>query len=397
MPSFSLEPAEVASPAAPDRSSKIRLETTLLKAGAPMPAVCAATHARRCTMWAAHRHNGAIGGKSSACRSSAAPIARTHGPAPTRATPAMISMQGVPSSLIARNESWVRQQASALARRMPSNVEKADLIQAGLIAVAQSALGFQWEGDPESPAAQDAFVRYARLRVKGAMLDELRQMDHLGRAQRRQVKVVQIARERWRANHDAAPSLAELSAVCGISVTEIARLEQAALMAQAESQSHGNEDAEDAPSQQAATPRDEVEARVDTAILMRRLESFFATLPARDRQLIDAYLGVGLSPVQLAGSWNITPSRVSQLYKAMCARIARHLQPTAQRVTDRASARRGPRFDALVAEREAELATAADAGPWGEQLERTLTLPNERLGQRDPSGPLVVDSSTRWG
>ncbi len=43
----------------------------------------------------------------------------------------MISMQGVPSSLIARNESWVRQQAGALMRRLPSNVEKADLIRPG--------------------------------------------------------------------------------------------------------------------------------------------------------------------------------------------------------------------------------------------------------------------------
>ena len=37
-------------------------------------------------------------------------------------------MQGVPSSLIAKNESWVRKQAQALARHLPSNVEKADLI-----------------------------------------------------------------------------------------------------------------------------------------------------------------------------------------------------------------------------------------------------------------------------
>ena len=43
----------------------------------------------------------------------------------------MISMQGVPSSLIAKNESWVRKQAQALARHLPSNVEKADLIQVG--------------------------------------------------------------------------------------------------------------------------------------------------------------------------------------------------------------------------------------------------------------------------
>ena len=128
----------------------------------------------------------------------------------------MLSMHGVSSALIARNESWVRRQASALARHLPSNVEKADLIQVGLIAVAQAALAFKWEGEHDSEEGKEAFARYARMRVKGAMLDELRQMDHLGRAQRRKVKVIQIARERWQARHGVVPSLAELSGVCGM-------------------------------------------------------------------------------------------------------------------------------------------------------------------------------------
>src|SRR5512143_747336 len=123
----------------------------------------------------------------------------------------MISLQGVPSSLIAKNESWVRKQAQALARHLPCNVEKADLIQVGLIAVAQAALGFQWEGDRDTPEATEAFLRYARARVKGAMLDELRQMDHLGRGQRRKLKALQIARERWRSVHGTEPGLAQLA------------------------------------------------------------------------------------------------------------------------------------------------------------------------------------------
>jgi RNA polymerase sigma factor for flagellar operon FliA len=54
----------------------------------------------------------------------------------------MISMDGVPSVLIAKNQSWVRKQAQALVRHLPANVERADLIQVGLIAVAQAAVTF---------------------------------------------------------------------------------------------------------------------------------------------------------------------------------------------------------------------------------------------------------------
>ena len=306
-------------------------------------------------------------------------------------------MQGVSSGLIARNESWVRKQASALMRRLPSNVEKADLIQAGLIAVAQAAIGFKWEGDPDSDDAKEAFVRYARMRVKGAMIDELRQMDHLARPQRRKVKVIQIARERWLARHGTAPSLAELSGLCGLGMDEISMLEQTARMVQAETLSDDADAEGHAPRPQPATPRDEVEARVDTAIVMRRLEKFFATLPLRDRQVIDSYLGVGMTPVELADSLRVSPSRVSQMYASVCQRIARHFGGGAHRALDKSATETALPFEDLVALREAELARSADAGPWGQLMEAALTAPAD--GGSGDLGParLQVDSQTRWG
>ena len=308
----------------------------------------------------------------------------------------MISMEGVPSALIARNESWVRKQAGALARRLPSNIERADLIQVGLIAVAQASLAFTWEGDVDSEDAKEAFVRYARMRVKGAMLDELRQMDHLGRAQRRKVKVIQIARERWRAAHGVSPGLLELSGVCGMDVSEIAQLEQAARMAQTESLTEDADASERTAALHPATAQDEVEARVDTAIVMRRLEKYFATLPARDRQVIDSYLGVGMTPVELAGELNVSPSRVSQLYKALCERISAHFGHSEQRAVGRLGQDAAVRFDAMVTQREVELSGASPTSAWGEMMEDALTLPTERFGGADTTPRLVVPSGTLW-
>ncbi len=308
----------------------------------------------------------------------------------------MISMQGVPSSLIARHESWVRKQASALSRRLPANVEKADLIQAGLIGVAQAAINFQWEGDHDSEAGREAFLRYAQLRVKGAMLDELRQMDQLSRSQRRKFKVIQIARERWMQGHDSAPNLTELSEVCGIEVSEIAQLEQAASTAQTQSLTEDEEDGDHyAPQGQASTPNDEVEARVDTAILLRRLEKFFATLPPRERQVIDAYMGIGMSTEEVAESLGVSTSRVSQIYQATVKRITQHFAHGDKRAVDRFPVRSGPEFDELVIRREAELARSA--GPWGVLLEAALTAPAERFGEPNGHGRTPVDSKGKIG
>ncbi len=314
----------------------------------------------------------------------------------------MISMQGVSSSLIAKNESWVRKQAQALSRHLPSNVEKADLIQVGLIAVAQASLGFQWEGDRDTPEATAAFVRYARARVKGAMLDELRQMDHLGRGQRRRLKVLEIARERWRNAHGAEPTLAQLSTRCDMSVDEIAKLQQADLEGRPKSSGAADDEEEEAVELRAATPRDEVEARVDTAIVMRRLEGFFAALPERERQVIDAYLGVGLSPGELAAKMNVTPSRVSQMFRALVQRMAVHFGQDPRRAIDRLPDRSGPSFAQRVAQREAELEARASDGPWGRMMEEVLTKPAaaspSEAAPRDAQSTkrLDVTGDTRW-
>jgi RNA polymerase sigma factor for flagellar operon FliA len=310
-------------------------------------------------------------------------------------------MQGVPSSLIAKNESWVRKQAQSLARHLPSNVERADLIQVGLIAVAQASLGFQWEGDRDSPEATEAFLRYARARVKGAMLDELRQMDHLGRGQRRKLKVVQIARERLRSANGAEPKLAQVSALCGMSIDEMAKLEQADLEGRLKSSSPEGED--DQPAEyRAATPHDEVEARVDTGIVMRRLERFFAALPERERRVIDAYLGVGLSPTELAASLKVTPSRVSQMFKSLVERMAQHFGQDPRRALDRLPDRSGASFAQRMAQREVDQATRAGDGPWGRMMEEVLTRPMDLVesptAQHDAQsgGRLRVTSTTRW-
>lgn len=305
----------------------------------------------------------------------------------------MISMQGVPSVLIAKNQSWVRKQAQALVRHLPANVERADLIQVGLIAVAQAAVSFEWEGDRETEAAQEAFVRYARMRVKGAMLDELRHMDYLTRGERRKIKVLQIARERYRSEHGRDPSPNQLAGLTGMPSEEISSLLQADQLGRYQ-QSVDDEEDEHAHRFHPATPQEEVEARVDTAIVMRRLEAFFSELPERERMVIDAYLGVGLSPVEVARSLNVTPSRVSQIYHSVVKRVAVHFGngPAAQpaRATDRL---RGAELTDLMRAREDELKRTGQ-GAWGEMMEQVLR--NTRRQHADPDH-LEVTDTTRWG
>lgn len=306
----------------------------------------------------------------------------------------MVSLEGIPSSLIARNESWVRQCAQSLMRRMPSNVEKADLIQVGLIAVAQAATTFVWQGDADTAEGREAFLRYARLRVRGAMVDELRQMDRLTRAQRRRVKAAQVFRERHRAAHGSDPSLGATAGACGLPIDELAALDALAAAARAEAAAHGVDGAGGDEAIHPSTGHDEVEARVDTAIVLRRLEKVFAELPERERMVIDSLLGVGLKPVALAERFGVTPSRISQIQRSLFGKLARLLAPGrsgalpqpshAPRACDRAD------MDMLVRERESELrADGAETG-WGEMIEQAFLVDAG-------TGRITVPPGTRWG
>jgi RNA polymerase sigma factor FliA len=307
----------------------------------------------------------------------------------------MISMQGVPSVLIAKNQSWVRKQAQALVRHLPANVERADLIQVGLIAVAQAAVSFEWEGDRETAEAQEAFVRYARMRVKGAMLDELRQMDYLSRGERRKIKVIQIARERHRQINSREASPSELAAATGLPAEEINALLQADQLGrhQANVDGEDGEDGDHGHRFHPATPQEEVEARVDTGIVMRRLESFFAELPERERMVIDAYLGVGLTPLEVAKSLKVTPSRVSQIYHSVVRRVAIHFGNVPHRATDRYPDKTSDEFNTLVRHREDELHQSPH--PWDEMVEQVLT---RRASPAAVGEDYVeVTPTTRWG
>lgn len=73
----------------------------------------------------------------------------------------------------------VKQVAIKIAARLPPNVELDDLIGSGMIGLLDAI-------DKFDQAKSVNFKKYAEIRIKGAILDELRAMDHVSRTVRRQ-------------------------------------------------------------------------------------------------------------------------------------------------------------------------------------------------------------------
>lgn len=114
---------------------------------------------------------------------------------------------------------------ATLDRRLPAYVSRDDLASAGKLALIETLLRF--DGPPEQARA------YCYVRVRGAILDELRRLDPLSRHTRAQVTLVRRAAAALERELGRVPVASEIAAVTGLTPDALAQLERLATAAQA--------------------------------------------------------------------------------------------------------------------------------------------------------------------
>jgi len=147
-----------------------------------------------------------------------------------------LSLQHTPSVSLADTLSVVDAVLAALDRRLPAHVSRDDLASAGKLALIEALLRF--DGPAEQASA------YCYVRVRGAVLDELRRLDPLSRHTRTQVTLIRRAAEALERELGRAPLASEIAAVTGLSTDAVAQLNRLATAAQACSADETNSDGE---------------------------------------------------------------------------------------------------------------------------------------------------------
>lgn len=190
-----------------------------------------------------------------------------------------------------------------LLNRLPAHVNRDDLTSAGMYALVTSAKSYDAErGVP--------FGRFAAIRIRGALTDELRTMDWASRAVRGKAREVESTRNELAALLGRTPRKQEIAHSMGVSVAEL--------------------DAVDADVQRAAvlsiqglTENDGADLLPTTetgpeGLLMRReqlglLRDAIAELPERLRTVVEQYFFEQRKMLDIAEDLGVTESRVSQL------------------------------------------------------------------------------------
>jgi RNA polymerase sigma factor for flagellar operon FliA len=203
---------------------------------------------------------------------------------------------------------------------LPVHVELDDLVHAGILGLFDAATKY-------NPDKKVVFSSYAKHRIKGAILDSLRQLDWASRDLRRRHKQVEQITRDLCASLQRQPTEDELAAKMGV---EVSRWRQMALdlrnvgliSASTRAPEHEDLPAPDFPSKPETQP-DSMCAREQ---LKSKLEVAMSTLPERYKKVVVLYYTNEMTMKEIGGILGINESRVSQIHKSALEKMAVVLQ-----------------------------------------------------------------------
>lgn len=215
-------------------------------------------------------------------------------------------------ALVEKYAQLVRRIAYHLSGRLPESVDVNDLMQAGMLGLMEAAR--KYAGDRGAN-----FETYAGIRIRGAMLDELRRMDWIPRSVHRRVRAMIEAIRIVEGRNGGKASDADVAEEMSVSLAEyhdIAREASHSRMFSVEELA-GDDNELRGVGGDIASPEQELEREALTAALASTVEN----LPERERLIISLYYSDELNMREIGEILGVSESRVCQLHGQALARI----------------------------------------------------------------------------
>ena len=218
----------------------------------------------------------------------------------------------------------VKQVAGQMIGALPPTVEVGDLVGYGIMGLIDALRKFE-------PGLGVRFETYARTRIRGAILDELRRMDWAPRSLRRKGRHVQQAIAGLESRLGRSATDEEIAAELGLSLAEyetlLTELNALVLISldqplEGDEESVGSTLVEMLPQSTDDDPLSRVEEKERVAALARAIDA----LPERERLVISLYYFEELTLKEIGLGLNVSESRGSQLHTRALLRLRAHLE-----------------------------------------------------------------------
>jgi RNA polymerase sigma factor FliA len=204
---------------------------------------------------------------------------------------------------------------------LPVHVDLDDLIHAGVLGLFDAVAKYNAEKNV-------AFHAYAKHRIKGAILDSLRQLDWASRDLRKRQKRVDAATQDLSGKLGRTPTEREMAAELGVSVdrwrqiaTELATTGLAPTPASADRERE-RDIVQEFPGTRDLQPDRICERRE----LQGALAQAIGTLPARYQTVVCLYYTNDLTMKEIGDRIGVNESRVSQIHKTALKKMAAALE-----------------------------------------------------------------------
>lgn len=214
----------------------------------------------------------------------------------------------------------VRAIAVRVHENLPVHVDLEDLVHAGILGLFDAVNKY-------NPSKQVAFPSYAKHRIKGAILDSLRQLDWASRDLRRRHKLVEAATRDLATVLQRNPTEAEVAEKLGVGAGRWRQMMMEMRNIGLVSASTRAPEQEDLPAPDfpagADTQPDRMCEREQLRVYLRQA---METLPERYRKVVVLYYTKEMTMKEIGGVLGINESRVSQIHKSALEKMAVALQ-----------------------------------------------------------------------
>lgn len=208
----------------------------------------------------------------------------------------------------------VRYIADRIAAKLPPSVERDDLYGAGVIGLIDAVE--RYDG-----SRGVAFTTFAEMRVRGAILDNLRALDWASRSSRRRAREIQAAYSKLEQCNGRPATEEEVATEMNIAVAELRdslqEIRGLSITTLDECDEETGLSLAEMVADKSATQLDTMERNQQRQLLSEAVER----LPERERQVVALYYIEELTMKEIGEVLGVTESRVSQLKSQAAARL----------------------------------------------------------------------------
>ena len=211
----------------------------------------------------------------------------------------------------------VRRLAHHMIAKLPPNIELDDLIQVGMIGLSEALTRYE--------VAQGVqFETFATQRIRGAMIDELREGDWMSRGSRKSQKDIERAVQRLEQKLGRSPLESEIAIELDMKLPDYQELlgkVRGTQLVYLEDMNGGDDDGASFLDRHVADETaDPVQLLRDHRLRASLVEAI-KTLPDREQYIMSMYYENDMNLKEIAAVLEITESRVCQLHSQSIARL----------------------------------------------------------------------------